>query len=47
MTIYVDIRAPREGNGRKESPFRHIDDAVGCPITYVSVGPERDAIILR
>ena len=24
-----------------------IEEAVGCPITYVSVGPERDAIILR
>ena len=26
---------------------RRIEDAVGCPITYVSVGPERDSIILR
>ena len=25
----------------------YIEQAVGCPITYVSVGPERDAIILR
>lgn len=24
-----------------------IEEAVGCPITYVSVGPERDSIILR
>ena len=24
-----------------------IEDAVGCPITYVSVGPERDSIIRR
>ena len=24
-----------------------IEDAVGCPIRYVSVGPERDAMILR
>ena len=26
---------------------RRIEDAVGCPISYVSVGPERDSIILR
>ena len=26
---------------------RRIEDAVGCPIAYVSVGPERDSIILR
>jgi adenylosuccinate synthase len=26
---------------------RYIEDAVGAPITYVSVGPERDSIILR
>lgn len=25
----------------------YIEDAIGCPITYVSVGPERDSIILR
>ncbi len=25
----------------------YIEAAVGCPITYVSVGPERDSIILR
>ena len=24
-----------------------IEDAIGCPITYVSVGPERDSIIIR
>ncbi len=24
-----------------------IENAIGCPITYVSVGPERDSIILR
>jgi len=24
-----------------------IEEAVGCPITYVSVGPERDSIIIR
>lgn len=26
---------------------KYIEQAVGCPITYVSVGPERDSIILR
>ncbi|MGI6279921.1 MAG: adenylosuccinate synthase [Acutalibacteraceae bacterium] len=25
----------------------YIEKAIGCPITYVSVGPERDSIILR
>lgn len=25
----------------------YIERAIGCPITYISVGPERDAIILR
>ncbi len=29
------------------SYVRRIEDAVGCPIRYVSVGPERDSIILR
>ena len=24
-----------------------IEKAIGCPITYVSVGPERDSIIIR
>ena len=24
-----------------------IEERVGCPITYVSVGPERDALIIR
>ncbi len=27
MVIYVDINAPREGDGSKERPFRHINDA--------------------
>ena len=26
---------------------RCIEDAVGCPVSYVSVGPERGSIILR
>ena len=25
----------------------YVEKAIGCPITYVSVGAERDAIILR
>ena len=25
----------------------YLEDRLGCPIDYVSVGPERDAIILR
>ena len=25
----------------------YIEKAIGCPIGYVSVGPEREAIILR
>ena len=24
-----------------------IEKAIGCPITYISVGPERDSIIYR
>ncbi|MBR1606592.1 MAG: hypothetical protein IJ664_02700, partial [Clostridia bacterium] len=27
MIYYVNVNAPREGNGSKETPFRHIDDA--------------------
>ena len=26
---------------------QYIEERVGCPIRYVSVGPERDAIIIR
>ena len=25
----------------------YIENAIGCPITYVSVGAERDSIIIR
>ena len=25
----------------------YIEKQIGCPITYVSVGPERDSIIIR
>ena len=27
MTYYVNVNAPKDGNGSKETPFRHIDDA--------------------
>ncbi len=27
MQIFVDIHAPKVGNGSKESPFRYINDA--------------------
>ena len=27
MTYYVNVNAPKDGNGSKEMPFRHIDDA--------------------
>ena len=27
--------------------IKYIEKAIGCPITYVSVGPERDSIIIR
>ena len=27
MTLYVNINACKDGNGTKESPFRHINDA--------------------
>lgn len=32
-------------NARKY--VEYVEKAIGCPITYVSVGPERDSIILR
>ena len=41
MIYYVNINAPREGNGRKETPFRHINDAaqVARPGDEVLVAP--------
>ena len=27
--------------------IEYIEKAIGCPITYISVGPERDSIIYR
>ena len=26
---------------------RFVEKSIGCPITYISVGPERDSIIIR
>ena len=41
MKIYVDIRAPRDGNGSKESPFRRINAAaqIAQPGDEVLVAP--------
>lgn len=41
MIIYVNAAAPREGNGSKETPFRHINDAakVARPGDEVLVAP--------
>ena len=41
MIYYVNIQAGREGNGSKETPFRHIDDAakVARPGDKVIVAP--------
>ena len=27
MIYYVNANAPKDGNGSRETPFRHIDDA--------------------
>jgi len=45
-----DISAVRCWDELPEAARRYvlyIENAVGCPITYVSVGPERDSLILR
>ena len=45
-----DISGVRRWEDLPEAARRYvlfIEEAVGCPITYVSVGPERDSIILR
>ena len=45
-----DISGTRRGEDLPEAARRYveyIEARVGCPIRYVSVGPERDAIILR
>ena len=33
--------------GEAKEDIKYIEEAVGCPITYISVGPERDSIIIR
>lgn len=45
-----DISGVRKWEDLPENAKRYvlmIEEKIGCPITYVSVGPERDAIILR
>ncbi|MCR4621775.1 MAG: adenylosuccinate synthase [Clostridiales bacterium] len=45
-----DISSARSWNALPEAARRYveyIEQAVGCPITYVSVGPERDSMIIR
>ena len=32
MTIYVDINAPKNGDGRKETPFRSINEAAHAAV---------------
>lgn len=41
MIFYVNVNAPKEGNGSKETPFRHINDAakVAKPGDEVLVAP--------
>lgn len=41
MIIYVNAKAPREGNGSKETPFKHINDAakIAKPGDEVLVAP--------
>ena len=46
----ADISGVRQWADLPEAARRYverIETAIGCPIRYVSVGPERDAIILR
>ena len=31
----------------KDDVLEYLEREIGCPITYVSVGPERDSIIVR
>ena len=41
MQIYVNVQAPKDGNGSKESPFRHINEAaqIAQPGDEVLVAP--------
>ena len=46
----TDISGARKWEDLPETARRYVERvemAIGCPIRYVSVGPERDAIILR
>ena len=31
----------------KEKYLKYIEEAIGCKIKYISVGPERESIIIR
>ena len=45
-----DISSARTWDDLPEAAKRYVDfieNAAGCPVTYVSVGPERDSIIVR
>ena len=42
-----DIRSWDDLPEQAQNYVTFIEKAIGCPITYVSVGPERDSIILR
>lgn len=42
-----DIRSWEELPKQAQEYVTFIEKAIGCPITYVSVGPERDSIIIR
>ena len=45
-----DISGARTWEDLPEAARRYVDyieKAIGCPITYISVGPERDSIIVR
>ena len=42
-----DIRSWEEQPKQAQEYVTFIEKAIGCPITYVSVGPERDSIIIR
>lgn len=42
-----DIRRWEDLPEQAKDYVRFIEDAVKCPVTYISVGPERDSIILR
>ena len=51
MIYYVDIRAERDGNGSKERPFRHIDDAAKIAVAgdevLVAPGVYREKVTPR